>query len=362
MNRRTNLSKFFILTALIYALFLPYVFAETLYVDSRNGDDRNPGTMEKPLRTLEKAAAMVNSRTEGGPTCIKVAPGVYNLTKSVVLKNNRPYTEKERLSIEAAILPDDPDWKPSLMPIILSTEIPDQQSTIFEGQAEISGLKIEINHVTIRGLKFLGNPVMQIWYYAIFRKGKNLRDLVVTQCLFVMDSNALTSNVAIIANGHGLVVDHCIFYNCRNPVVFWNAEGGTSNGNAMRYCIVDGAYTSAAWVCQTGEDFEFHHNIITRSEYGWMRDYENKREYRIHDCIITENKYYSGKCGPNWELNLTGPEIIYQEKNVIKKGKVILELGNGIDLPVPKNYLHVVPRTLGSKLGAGLFIKQRLVP
>lgn len=247
MREKGILDTRIVFGVLVIAILVPVAVGETLYIDSRNGNDINPGTKEKPLCTMGKAAVMVNSRTEGGPTTIKIGPGVYNLTKAVFFKNTRLYTKEKRLTIEATVLPDDPNWKPVLMPVILSTEIP-QQWEKTNGQVETSGLKIEINHVTIRGLKFLGSPVLHIWYYPIFREGKNLEDLTVTQCLFAMDSYALSSNVAILANGHGLVVDHCVFYNCRNPVVFWNADGGTSKNNAMRYCIVDGAYTSGVWV------------------------------------------------------------------------------------------------------------------
>jgi hypothetical protein len=342
------------LGALVLALSVGVTIAETLHVDGVNGNDINPGTKDKPLRTMGQAAVMVNRSTEGGPTTIKIGPGVYNLTKAVLFKNTRPYTNGKRLTIEATVLPDDPNWKPALMPVILSTEIP-QQWEKTKAQIEASGLKVEISHVTIRGLKFLGSPVSHIWYYPVFREGKSLEDLVVTQCLFTMDRNALSSNVAIIANGHGLEVDHCIFYNCRNPVVFWNADGGTSKNNVMRYCIVDGAYTSGVWVCQTAEDLEFHHNIITRSRYAWMRSSSNQRKYRLHDCIITDNECYSGECGSDWKLNPTGSGIVYKEKDVIKTGKVVLEMGNGIDLAVPRDFLHPVSGTLGSDLGAGLF-------
>ena len=356
MRQKDILNFQVIFVAMVVAILAPSIVAETLYVDGKNGDDTSPGTKEKPLRTIGKAAIMVNSQTEAGPTTIKIAPGVYNLTKAVLFKNTRPYTKGKRLTIEATILPDDPNWKPVLMPVILSTEIP-QEWKKTKTQIETSGLKIEISHVTICGLKFLGSPVSHIFYYPIFREGKSLEDLTVTQCLFTMDSYALSSNVAILANGHRLVVDHCIFYNCRNPIVFWNADGGTSKNNAMRYCIVDGAYTSGVWVCQTAEDFEFHHNIITRSKYAWMRSSSNQRKYRLHDCIITDNESYSGECGPDWKLKATGTGVVYEEKDVIKTGKVVLEMGNGIDLPVPRDFLHVVPGTLGSELGAGLFRK-----
>ncbi|MHC4123689.1 MAG: right-handed parallel beta-helix repeat-containing protein [Planctomycetota bacterium] len=354
MDTRKTLNYSIFFVGMIIGVLAPSLIAETLYIDGISGDDSSPGTKDKPLKTISKAAAMVNDSNAPGPTTIKIGPGVYNLTKAVLFKNSRPYTKEKRLTIEATILPDGLNWKPALMPVILSTEIP-QQWEKTKAQIETSGLKVEISHVTICGLKFLGSPVSHIWYYPVFREGKSLEDLIVTQCLFTMDRYALSSNVAIIANGHGLVVDHCVFYNCRNPIVFWKAEGGISKNNAMRYCIVDGAYTSGVWVCQTDKDFEFHHNIITRSRYAWIRSSSNRRKYHLHDCIITDNECYSGKCGSNWKLKPTGEGIVYKEKDVIKTGKVVLKMGNGIDLPVPRNFLHPVSGTLGSDLGAGLF-------
>lgn len=340
------------------SILTPLVNAEVLFVDDTNGYDANPGTEDKPLQSIARAAVLINGSTESGPTTIKIRPGIYVIDKTVTFKNQRAYTRDARLTIEATILPDDPNWKPVHMPVILSTEIPVQWEKS-KAPVETSGFKVEINHVTIRGIKFLGSPVSHIWYYPVFREGKNLEDLLVTQCLFVMDNYAMSSNVAIIANGHGLVVDHCIFYKCRNPVVFWNAEGGVSRNNAMRYCIVDGARTSGVWVCQTAEDFDFHHNIITRSACTWMRNSSNQRTYQLHDCIITDNKYYSMECGPDWNLSPTGPGIKYDEKEVIKNGKIVLEMGNGIDVTVPRNFLHPVPGSLGCDLGAGLFKKDK---
>lgn len=59
------------------------------------------------------------------------------------------------------------------------------------------------------------------------------------------DDQAMPLHVGVIANGHGLVLEHDVFYNVRNAVVFWNAEGGTSHRNAMRNCLVYGASVSA---------------------------------------------------------------------------------------------------------------------
>jgi len=331
------------------------VLAETIYVDARNGNDDNTGTKDNPVRTIGRAAEMVNSSTEPGPTTIKIAPGIYNLSESVEFNSVRPYTEKERLVIEAVVLPDDPQWKPALMPIILSIEDPRRQGSLDELTATY-GLKIGISHVTIRGLKFLGNPLLRNWHNCISRIGDNLNDLLVTQCMFIGDKDVIDIYSAVLATGDGFVVDHCIFLNCHACTVFWDGpQGIAGKGCSMRYCIVDGAYISGVWTCQTAEDFEFHHNIITRSEYFWMRKrIENPRKYRLHDCVVTDNKSYSGYGIESGPTGLTGDEVVYEERNIIKQGTIILEKDKRA-----RNYLHPIPDSLGYNLGAGLFSRQK---
>jgi hypothetical protein len=326
-----------------------------VYVDSSKGDDSNRGGESKPLKTLARAAALTSGRREGGPFTVRIAPGVYTIDKAAVFGGAKSYTKDDRLTIQAVHLPGDPEWTADLMPVILSTERPEVREG-HEGRVETKGLQVETSHVTIHGLKFLGSPVSGVWHYPVFRGGMDLRDLIVTQCLFVGERHAMSSNVAVIANGHELIVDHCVFRNCRNSVVFWNAEGGASHGNAMRYCIVDGGYTSGVWVCQTGEDLEFHHNVITNCECFFMRDMANKRRYRLEDCVITDCRYYSGVSGPDFRSEETGPEIEFEEKNVVKEGHAILIEGRGLDAGLPKSFLHIIPRSLGSDIGAGLFI------
>jgi hypothetical protein len=326
--------------------------AETVYVDSRSGNDANPGTKEKPVRTIRQAAVMINGKTEAGTTMIKIAPGIYKLTECVVFENARLYTAQERLVIEAAILPDEPDWRPALMPIILSTEDPRRPEQI-NARTETYSIKIKASHVTVRGLKFLGNPLLNNWHCCVERVGKNLDDLIVTQCLFAAAEDTLGIYCATLGTGNGFVLDHNIFQNCHACAVFWDGPEGIPGKNcAMRYCIVDGAYISGVWTCQTDGDFEFRNNIITRSEYVWMRKRGDPIKYRLRDCVITGNKYYSGYGIESGPTGQTDPEVTYEEQNIIKQGDVILEKDSRA-----RNYLHVVPGTLGSNLGAGLFLK-----
>ena len=342
----------FCFLGLVFAMLATNVIAETLYVDGRGGNDVNPCTKEKPIRTVGHAAAMVNSKTEGGPTTIKMAPGVYNLTECVVFENTRPYTEQDRLVIEATILPDDPNWKPALMPVILSTEDPRKPEKL-DGRTETYSLQIKISHITIRGLKFLGNPLLNNWHCCVSRIGKNLDDLVVTQCMFVGEKDGLDIYCATLATGDRFVLEHNIFHNCHACVVFWDGpEGIAGKGCEMKYCIMDGAYISGVWTCQTKENFEFHNNIVTGSEYFWMRKEGDKQRYRLHDCIVTENRYYSGYGIESGPIGQTGPEVSYDEEDITKEGKIILEKDKGV-----RNYLHVAGGTPGSELGAGLFRK-----
>jgi hypothetical protein len=346
----------FVLTALAVAVLTTCVLAETVYVDAKNGSDKNPGIKDKPVRTVGRAAEMVNSSTEPGPTTVKIAPGIYSLSESVEFNSTRPYTETERLVIEADVLPNDPQWEPALMPIILSIEDPRRQESLGELTATY-GLKIGISHVTIRGLKFLGNPLSRNWHCCLSRIGDNLDDLLVTRCLFVGDGNAIDVYCAALATGDRFVVDHSIFVNCHACTVFWDGpQGIAGKGCSMRYCIVDGAYIAGVWTCQTAEDFEFHHNIVTRSEYFWMRKgTDGSKKYRVRDCIITNNKNYSGYGVESGPTGLTGDEVTYEERNVIKQGAIVLEKDRKA-----KNYLHPAAGSPGNDLGAGLFGKKLL--
>ncbi len=343
-----------VIAALAIVILTPCVIAETVYVDSRNGEDTNPGTKDKPVCTIGRAAEMLRAKAEGGPTTIKVEPGVYNLAETVVFERMDPYTEKDRLIVEASVLPDDPEWSPALMPAILSTEGPRQQGKLNALTGTYS-LDVKISHVTIRGLKFLGNPLLRNWQCCIQRVGEGLTDLLVAQCLFVGDPETLNIYCPVIATGDKLVVDHCIFYRCHASAVFWDGlKGIPGHACAMRYCIVDGGYISGVWTSQTAEDFEFHHNIVTRTEYFWMRKRGKPIQYRLHDCVVADNQYFSGYGVESGPTGQTGPEITYDAKRIKRGGEVVLEKNKGA-----RDYLHVEPNTLGSDIGAGLFKSSR---
>jgi hypothetical protein len=173
-----------------------------------------------------------------------------------------------------------------------------------------------------------------------------LDDLIVTQCLFAGNMDVLPVRVAVFANGHGLVLDHCVFYNCQNPVVFGYGRDGTSYRNAMRYCLVYEANYSGVWTtAQTGDDFEFHHNVIAKSRSAWIRDDQSTHHYQIRDCVLTNNMKTAGNGGNDPISN----EFLKME-NVQLSGAVEIERDQS-----KNNYLQLKKNSVGSDLGAGLF-------
>lgn len=336
---------------LLFAITSLIASAEEFYINAKTGNDANPGNKLQPLKTMAEAARRINVNTAKTATTVILQEGVYPLTETVLFNNNK-FTADNRLLIRAEILPDDPNWNPQQMPII-TTIIPAMQ-TPNDGE-EARGFEIEVSHVTIEGLRFTGSTVYYYIdgkqnrrYYPIWRDGKNLDDLLVTQCLFAANVDVMPVRVAVIANGHGLVVDHCVFFNCQNPVVFWEAEGGTSNHNAMRYCLVYESNYSGVWTTtSTGDDFEFHHNIIANTRTGWIKDKNSTHHYQVHDCILTNNMNITGNGGGS-AIN----KDFLKMENVQLTGTIEIEKDQS-----KNNYLQLKEGSFGSALKAGLFTK-----
>jgi len=329
--------------------------AEELHVNVKTGNDANPGSQLQPLRTLAEAARRINSSYKKEAATVFVAEGTYALNETVLFTNNK-FTADNRLVIRAEVMPDDAGWTPQRMPIIAMTMT--GIGVAGDGDEE-RGLQIEVNHATVEGLRFTGSPV---YYYVdgkqarrpypIWRDGKNLDDLLVTQCLFAGNVDVMPIRVAVIANGHGLVLDHCVFFNCENAVVFWDAEGGTSYHNAMRYCLVYNGNYSGVWTTgNTADDFEFHHNIIANGRTAWISD-KSSHHYSAHDCIFAGNTVVT-KYGNDTGLNaaVTGNGFL-KTTNVQLTGTVEIEKNQA-----KNNYLQLKEGSFGSELKAGLFKK-----
>ena len=324
--------------------------AATIHVDARRGRDTSPGTLQQPLKTLGRVAEIVNGRSGAGPTIVRLAPGVYTLSEAAVLKPNRPFTEQERLIVEAAVLPDDPRWRPDSMPTILSIEDPHAPDKAQE-PTQSYGLKIKTSHATVRGLKFLGSPIPNNYYCSLECVGDRLEDILVTQCLFVGDRDTLNIYCAAITDGDRFVVDHCVFRGCHGCAVLWDGgHGHVGKGNAMRYCLVNDARIAGVWTCDTDEDFDFHHNVVAGGEYFWMRKRGKPKTYRLRNCVVVGNSHYSGYGVEMGPTGPTGPEVSYKEEDLVKEGEIQWERSR-----TARRYLHPAEGSLGSELGAGLF-------
>ena len=328
--------------------------AQEVYVDSNLGDDKNSGTKESPLFSIKRAAEIIR-RQDNNINTIKINPGIYVLDNYISIS-----TEKEttNITIEAGILPDDTSWTPDKMPVIASRAI--------KGGSPIHpnfviGLLVEESHVAIRGIKFHGYFYPHVRYFPIARFDKAKTDLLVEQCMFIGDANISQIQAGVIASGNDVRIDHCIFYKLRNTVVFFLDSGdGIKHGNSLSNSIIEGA-SQAVWTVSPDKDFKFENNIVTNCRYVWARNnFNTSKNYSIENCIIVNNQYYTGIADNE---RLAPGEFEINETNVTKSGEVNLRLTgnndkpflNEVDKPLPIDYLHILPGSLGYNIGAGIF-------
>jgi len=349
------------------------VVGSTIYVNPASGADSNSGAKDSPLRTLAQAARRVNQSEGTGPMTVILSEGIYAIGETAVFKpERRTFTRSNRLTLRAEVLPDDPDWHTGRMPTLIHT-LP------LEGRGLIFGMLMETSHVTIRGFKLLGAPVVEtpkpgmlVRVYPIGRMGRQLDDLEIAQCLFAGDKVTNPNHLGILANGSGIHVHHCVFYNAKLTVVFWT---GGSGGHSMRNCFVHGAYGSGVWTTEIADDFDFRNNVIANGNYVWT--YQSGRmarrdpdagaqggdsltasekqpvHYKVVDSLFAGNK----------KIACTGTGAYLGFKDIDHS---FLELSNTkiSDEPIAveldetkKNYLHPVEGTEAAQIGAGLFTK-----
>lgn len=345
-----------VLVFLCLVMSLIRVQAEELYVNPRTGNDIHSGTKTQPLKTLSEAARRINLNREKAETTIFLSEGTHLLTHTVLFNNNK-YSNTRRLTIRAEVMPDDAGWSPGKMPVVM-TAVPPEPGV---GGEEAKGIQPELSHVTIAGLRFTGSPDYTYLdarnlrrSYPIWRDGKTLDDLVVTQCLFAGNVDVLPLHVGVIANGYGLVIDHCVFFNCKIPVVFWKNDGKTGSRSAMRHSLVYGGYFCGVWTTQgtNGEEFDFHHNIIANTATIWIREKGSTKRYKASDCIFVDyNKLAGYGSGPLSDSDATTTDFL-EMKNIRTGGTVIIEKDQS-----KRNYLQLTEGSAGWDLQAGLFKK-----
>lgn len=328
-------------------LFVPAI-SQTIYVDSDYGIDLNKGSIELPVKTIQQALNLVKHANTQLDYIIKINPGIYCLDSTVVVELDNEL-KKNKIIIEATILPDNENWKPEKMPIIINTT--KKIGVKVKSNYEMAFL-VNCSNVIIRGLKFHGYYYPNTRYFAIARFNKSISNLQVEQCMFLGDKHASHLQCGLLVHGNDIEVNNCVFVNARNAVVFWQDSGaGYKAGNVVRNCIIKGATEGAVWTCTPDKNFVFENNIITDCKFAWIVNTGNDANYIIKNSIVVNNRFIKG----NWEKK--EEDFLLEEQNVVKQGEIELMELTSIDVALPLNYLHIVPETLGYELKAGLFKK-----
>lgn len=354
-----------------------------LWVNPSFGADTNSGAKVSPLRSLAEAARRVNQSAGDGHATIVLTEGIHVIGETTLLKpERRTFTKTARLTIRAEVLPDDPEWHTGRMPTLIHTmPLPktwNGRPDPLGGAAD--GMMIETSHVTIQGLKVLGLPVVETpkpgliqRLYAISRLRRDLEDLEIAQCVFLGDDLTNPNHVAIIANGNGIRVHHCIFRGLKISVVYWT---GGSSGHAMRNCFCDGVYGSGVWTSGIDGDFDYRNNVITNCKYVWTNQSgasaaadaggrggrqataasakpKELVHYKVVDSYFAGNRRLAGSgTGARLEYTDIDPSFMDMTGTKVTDQPVVVERDQ-----TKRNYLHPVAGSEAAKVGAGLFLK-----
>jgi hypothetical protein len=323
---------------------------DTIYINPNIGNDYNKGSIKEPLKTLNAGIALINKYNGNKSLTLKLEPGLYALDTNLTIEYNKHFTKENRLTIEASIMPDDTKWSPETMPTIISASLPQE----LDGARYTYIFNIKSNHVTIRGIKFLGNPSLTTKHFCIYRSVDTSTDLKVSQCMFLGDQDALPVQVGVLTKGHNTEIEHCIFSNCRWSSIFLNAEMGKVpiKNSSIHHCIMNNCYMGVIILNSVDSDFQFCRNIVNNCNYFWVQLYFNKTIYTINNCIITNVDVYKGE----WTEDNTKTIGNYtlNEKDVIKEGTIQLVKWK-TPLTVDHDFLNVSKESLGYDLNAGIF-------
>lgn len=322
------------------------LYAQTIYVDAVKGKEEAKGTITDPFASLEKAVALASTFSGSEPVTIKVAPGLYVIEHILELRTAHLLEDTLKYTVEATIMPDDPDWIPAKTPVIQSVS-GNNSVTQFTHSA---GFLASRNNVSFKGLKFVGNanPNVQ-YYYPITRENENLSGLEVSQCYFIGEKSSQPIQGALWTHGAGIHVDHCIFYGCKNALLLFKSIKDFSVTNSIIY----GAYEAAVWYGPFDAPFVFRNNIVSHCSYFWLRAPDTQPAYVFSNSMFVDNNHYMGFYGPKGSED--APTTGQTETNLRKSGKLILREVETQGMQ--RDYLNPTPESDGKEIGAGIFKK-----
>ena len=175
--------------------------------------------------------------------------------------------------------------------------------------------------------------------------------------MFLGDKDALPVQVAVMVNGHNTEIEHCVFSNCHWAAIFFYAEGWNVpiKNSCMNHCIVTGCYGGTIWTSLVDSDFRFYDNIVNKCRYFWVKNYFNKADYTIEDCVVKDVTVYNGEWQENKDLGKGNYNFI--EKNIIKDGSIELYKSNDTSyFTIDRNFMHPVKGSISFELNAGIFM------
>lgn len=341
-----------ILLSIYYFCLINTCFSQTIYINPEKGSNSNIGSQQEPLKTLGEGVKRINQYSGDKPLILKLEPGLYVLDNNLTIEYNNSFTQENPLIIEASILPDYIDWTMEKMPVVISTALPEKTA----GDICTYSLRVETNHTTVRGIKFLSNPSIYTKHFCIYRTNDTLTSLKVSQCLFLGDRDIMPVQVAVMVNGHGTEVEHCVFSNCRWAAIFFYADGWKNpvKNSSMHHCIVTDCYLGAVWTSLVDSDFQFYNNIVNKCKFFWIKNYFNKATYTIENCVVSDVDIYNGE----WQKGNKKIQGDYKfiEKNITRDGIVhLIKWDDNQPFVVDKNFMHVTKDSLGYSLNAGIF-------
>ena len=360
----------------------PAVAGDALYVNPATGNDTGTGDRATPLRTVAEAARRLNASDGSGALTIVLAEGVHAIGETTRLSpRTRTFSRAGRLTIRAEVLPDDPDWHIGRMPTLIHTM---PLSNTWNGRPDplggaADGMLIETSHVTIRGLRVLGLPVVESprpgvikRLYGISRLTRGLDDLEIAQCILAGEDTTNPHHVAIIAHGDGVNVHHCIFRGSKISVVYWTPG---SRGHSMTHCVVHEVYGSGVWTAGIAADFVYRNNVVTGCNYVWTAQGGQSAQadagaraagappprrdepvsYRVVDSLFAGNRRLAGSgTGARLEYTDIDPSFLTLAGTRVVDRPVALE-GDQTRI----DYLHPVAGSEAAAIGAGLFTTPR---
>lgn len=338
---------------LLFTLLLSSaLFAQSIvyYINPINGNDHNDGSATAPFETLEKAVMRANSLTGPGSITLKLSPGLYILKDKLVINPIRQLSDTVRYTIQAGVMPADTHWTMQKVPVIQSIS-KNNSSTQF---SHATGILVAENHLTVEGIKFLGNSNPEVpLYYPISREDQTLDDLIVRECLFVGDKETARIQGAVWAHGTHIDISNCIFYECRNAILLFNNVSGFN----IRHNIISESYESAFWLGNEIDSFVFQENIVVNNQRFLVMPAGSTYTSAFRKSIISGNKSHVGAWSREKQgiIELANPSILEEEIYHDIKLRLIENFG----IQFPDNHFQAEAGNMDIPIRAGLLRNAR---